>query len=49
MEGIEIFKEVVIDVKIYRLNLAIRDTQEAVVAEFGLLGVSLNVHMDLTG
>jgi hypothetical protein len=49
MEGIEIFKEVVIDVKVYRLNLAIRDAEEAVVAEFGLLGVSLNVDMDLTG
>lgn len=32
MEGIEIFKEVLIDVKVYRLNLAIRDVQEITVA-----------------
>jgi hypothetical protein len=32
MEGIEIFKEVVIDLKIYRVNLAICDAQEQAVA-----------------
>jgi hypothetical protein len=32
MEGIEIFKEVLIDVKVYRINLAIRDVQEITVA-----------------
>ena len=49
MEGIEIFKEILIDVRIYRVNLGICDLKDSAIADLSLVGIFLNVHMDLTG
>ena len=49
MEGIEIFKEVFIDAKIYRINMSICDNHETPIAEFAILGLILAVNMDLSG
>lgn len=49
MEGIEIFKKVEIDIKIYRANFKVCDINDVSVADFAVVGISIGLHMDLTG
>ncbi len=49
MQGIQIFKKVQIDVKIYRANFKVCDINDISIADFAVVGISIGLHMDLTG
>lgn len=49
MEGIDIFKEVLIEAKVYRVNLGICDLKDTPIADLSLVGIFLQVNMNLTG